>query len=70
MLVIEYRDREGRTHIRSWHYSEPLPDEVLRQRALKITADGDELGLLLDAIRATVPPAPVTIDATPKGEGE
>lgn len=62
MLTFEYRDRDGHTHIRSWHHSTPLPEEVLSQRVLKITADGDELDLLLDAIRATIRPEPPTIE--------
>jgi len=63
MLRIEYTDANGNTHFRSWHYSEPLPEEYLSQRVLKITGDGDELDLLVAAIRATIKPVTV-IDVT------
>jgi len=65
MLRLEYTDGDG-THYKSWHYSEELPEGYLRARALKITADGDELDLLLAAIRATIKPVKV-IDIKPEG---
>jgi hypothetical protein len=64
-LRIEYKDDMGNTHSRSWHYSEPLPEEYKRARVLKLTADGDELDLIVDALTRTVPVPPVTIDVTP-----
>jgi hypothetical protein len=64
MLVIEYKDERGGRHYASWHYSQPLPEGALRSRVLKITADGDELDLLLDAITKTIKQT-VTIDAAP-----
>ena len=66
MLRLEYIDANGNTHSRSWHYSEPVPEEYFRARVLKITADGDELDLLSHAIRATIKPITV-IDVTSQG---
>jgi len=63
-LLIDFPEN-GRTKRVSWHYSEPLPAELFRARIMKIVADGDELEILLDAIRKTIPPEPVTIDAVP-----
>jgi hypothetical protein len=74
-LRLEYKDDVGNTHSRQWHYSEPLPEEYKRARVLKITADGDELDLILHTLTATIKPT-VTIDATPapaaltKGSGQ
>jgi hypothetical protein len=62
-LIIEYTEN-GRKRRVFWHYSEPLPESVLRERVLNFFADGDELDLLLGAIRATIKPT-VTIDVTP-----
>lgn len=53
MLRIEYTDGVGNTHSRRWHHGEPLPEEYQCARVLKLSADGDELNLLLDALRAT-----------------
>lgn len=64
MITFEYKGADGNTHIRSWHYSQSLPDDLLSARVLKITADGDELDLLLHAIRGTIKPVKV-IDVTP-----
>jgi hypothetical protein len=68
MLRIEYTDELGNTHSRRWYYSEPLPEEYQRARVLKLTADGDELDLILDALRATVKPVTVIDDAQPGNE--
>ena len=74
-LRIEYKDDMGNTHSRSWHYSEPLPEEYKRARVLKLTADGDELDLIVDALTRTIKPT-VTIDVEPapaaltKGSGQ
>lgn len=61
MLRLEYKDGVGNTHSRCWHYGEPLPEEYQQARVLKLSADGDELELLLDSLRATIKPT-VVID--------
>ena len=62
MLRLEYTDANG-THFKSWHYGESLSEGYLTARVLKVTADGDELDLLLATIRATIKPVTV-IDVT------
>jgi len=63
-LRLEYKDDVGNTHSRVWHYSQPLPEEYKRARVLKLTADGDELDLIVEALDKTIKPT-VTIDVTP-----
>jgi len=63
-LLIEFPEN-GRTKRVNWHYSEPLPAELFCARMMKIVADGDELQILLDAIRKTIPLEPVTLDVVP-----
>ena len=65
-LRLEYKDDVGNTHSRQWHYSEPLPEDYKRARVLKITADGDELDLILHMLEKTIKPVTV-IDVQPDG---
>jgi len=69
MLRLEYTDADGNKISRGWHYSEPLSEGYLRARVLSITADGDELDLLVAAIRATIKPVTV-IDVKPQETGK
>lgn len=42
--------RTGWTRDIQWHVGEPLPQDVTKERIVKLQADGDELELLLLAI--------------------
>lgn len=44
-----------------WHFSEPLPD-FSDAWVYHFSANGDELEVIIRALRATLPPEPVTIE--------
>lgn len=52
-LLIEYTSSIGIPQRREWHYSEPLPR--MDCRVVSFIADGDELELIIDALRKTRP---------------
>lgn len=50
MLYIKWRDRsKGFYHEREWHISEPMPP--IDGPVVKFQADGDELNLILRAMK-------------------
>jgi hypothetical protein len=69
-LYITYTNGAGSTLRREWHYGEPLPR--LECRVVSFQADGDELELIIDALRKTrpVPTLVAEVVADPKLEAD
>lgn len=54
-LFIQFTNSIGVSRGVQWHYGEPLPSDALRARVVVFQADGDELDLILHALKATRP---------------
>lgn len=49
MLYIIGKDRDGNEDVRGWHVGMPLPD--IKARVMTFQADGDELDVIMHALR-------------------
>ena len=58
-LLIQWFNR-GVTKQTEWHYGEPLPS--MQARVVSFQADGDELELILHALKATRPVQTITAE--------
>lgn len=64
-LLIRYTNNIGVSRGAEWHYGEPLPSDALRARVVVFQADGDELDLILHALKATRPVQTIAAEVVP-----
>jgi hypothetical protein len=69
-LIIRYTNSIGMPQQREWHYGEPLPR--MDARVVVLQADGDELELIIDALKKTrsIPTIAAEVVADPKLEAD